>query len=59
MFTKIEALIGRKHDDGIVIQSIILELLNQATDILIDTRNAGKLVAHIGLVFGTHQRLAF
>ena len=59
VLTKIEALVGRKHDDGIVIQSIILELLNQTTHIFVHTRYTGKVVAHVGLILSAYERFAF
>ena len=51
VFAQIPALVGRVDDDGVVGQAGFVEVVEHATDAVIDALDAAQVVFHVALIF--------
>ena len=50
MLAEVEALVGRVDDDGVREQALLLEVLQDAADVVVDRLHAAEVIVHVALV---------
>ncbi len=58
MLTEEKALIGAVNDNRVLLQSGLVQVVKNASDVVINSGNAAQVILDVALVFPAHQLFA-
>ena len=56
--TEVPAIVGGVHDDGVLGEPVLIEIVQNFSDAVINTLNAGEVVLHVSLILPVDQIFA-